>query len=241
MTEYGIVIKNAGGRVIIDSNYNNYAYVQHGNISLTADTLTNLNITDTPQNILCAIRPTTSGHSSVYSYVKSGSNYTDIKFISDVSQSVPYMLMANAPQQPTNTGYGMVVYNSSGDPTFNSNEIGYCNVAAVHVGSFDIDFNLVVSCSAGGITSSPHTFTVEDADNNYFILLTRKMVVGACPTSTIGIFHTALKKIDSKTLQSDMIFAHSYTDTNVTTNFSFGAGASFSSNYILEIKKPPSI
>lgn len=244
MSEYGLITNNLTGRVVIDSMYKNFSYKTGGSLACSSG-LNNLNITDTALTILCAIRPTTSGYSNVISYVKSGSNFTDIKIGSSASQTIPWILFIEGYTADPDSGYGLNVYNEDGDVVFTSNETGYLKLVGIHSGGNNLSWTQswdVSACSSGPtLTISSYNITVNDADNNYFILLGKQSAVAYCYSNTTRWFyHAGIKKVNSTTIEVGL-FQYTTDTTNLGFNVASINGYSAQPGYILEVEKPPSL
>jgi hypothetical protein len=217
MTNYGMLINNATGRVLIDSMYRNYSLHDTGTLSCTAG-MNDLNITSTSNAVLIAIQPSTNGYSGISHYKKSGSNITGVGIISEVIQDVDWVLYKEVPLNTPDADYGLNVYNDAGSLVFSSNETDYMRIEAVHITNtmvnttpgFNVNYTLDgsdfiadVSISYAGIEGVE--FNVHDADNNYFLIIGNNHTVIYAEENTTNTgkrwhFINGIKKISSTKL-----------------------------------------
>jgi len=220
MSEYGMIVKNLHGFVVIDSLYRNFSYSDNDTIAVVSG-INTLNITDTSDNIIVAYQPSTTGYSTIVSYTKSGSDFTEVKFISEVSQNIDWILYKESPTNTYATSYGLNIFKADGTIAFSSNEDGYYNIVAVHN------------------AYNEEQFSVIDADNNYFIFLNHNHKVIRYGYDAY-LYQPGLKKINSTTLESGQI--HYSTQTvSVYQASSAGFQVSVQPTKVIEIKPPPGV
>ena len=158
MSDYGLLLKNSDEETQIDSTYKNYSL--HSTMTGTVNyNETDVNTTDTKKVPIVAYKPSTSNFCCHIGFVKSGSTFTHAKFLGGVNElSIPLRVYVEGQVNSLPT-YGLIVWNSSGEVVFHSNDtpmniVGvYSNSLAWNAGSGYIDV------------------TVDDATNNYFILV----------------------------------------------------------------------
>jgi hypothetical protein len=161
---YGLKVKNSNGQIQIDATYKNYCLYEHGeNVStillegtgaIREATITFNNATPYPP--LIAIKPSASIYCGLYSYTKSGNNYTGFIVRSEAGYSATIDWMAFVPNETASSAaYGMRVYNASGVLVFDS---GYSPMVILDVDTATPGYNSV------------ETITHPSNANAYFIM-----------------------------------------------------------------------
>ena len=188
MSDYGLKIINAGSEVQIDSIYKNYCLLDSGvtALNLLDSSFQEVDFINTTKVPIVAWRPNSSWGSAYVGLKKSGANFIDAWFLSQYDSgggvnSIAWIVFVSGNVNATSCG--LVVYNSSGEVVFSSDD-NYMKIQSVYTGSL------------GNIS-------VEDADNNYFILMPvfPMKYAGGGYTSPAVLFYTmGLKKVNSTTI-----------------------------------------
>jgi hypothetical protein len=218
MSEYGLEVRNNSNIVIIDSTYKNHTYYQHGSSSVV-QYLNEIDIDDLSTSGLLFIKAPSGIYASPFGFKKNGSVYDKIVIAASGSGTVDWIVFKEG-SDALETGYGLVVYDSSSEVVFNSNELGYCNVVNdTDVGS---------------------TISVLDAVNNYYEYVGgswRYNYNGTTKYTTreiVGIKYNDSTHIDS----SLFIYANVYGDHGIGN--ASGNGGRIPTK-LIEIKPPPGI
>jgi len=160
MVDYGLMILNSSGSVLIDETYKNYTYKEKGSTAISAGWNTISFASSTTHNVAYGVRPTASGFIYFGGVVKSGSSYTGFRILSTASMTLPWIVFEDT-QQNALASHGLVVYDSAGSVVFSSNE--------KYMKLLTIDNS---SATAGLPGGTPGTITVTSAANNYFYMQT---------------------------------------------------------------------
>ena len=188
MSDYGLKIINASGETQIDSIYKNHCLLDSGVTALdvSANSFQEVDFINTTKVPIVAWRPNSSWGSAYAGLKKSGADFIDAWFLSQYDNGGGVNSIAWIVFVPGNVNaipsYGLVVYNSNGEVVFNGDD-NYMKIQSVYTGSL------------GNIS-------VEDADNNYFILMPvfpmRYFVREQSPP--IFLLTMGLKKVNSTTI-----------------------------------------
>ena len=191
MSDYGLNIVGSAGNIQIDSTYKNYIECAAGSAGLSAGT-NDVDITDTTKAVIVAMRPGAAEFSCYYGFVKSGSIFTHAKFMGGADDVTIYWKEFVEGLVESLPAYGLIVYNSSGDVVFHSDDKPM-NIVSVNTGSF--------AYGPGNYSDE----TVIDADNNYFILMPTLPIYEAIdfdPPIWLTYFYSrGLKYIDGTTIR----------------------------------------
>lgn len=238
MTEYGMFIRNENSRIQIDSKYRNLSYSSSGTVTITsANTNYDIDFTDTTDMPWVGIRPVTGGYCLLTSLVKSGSNYTKATIRADTgSLTVPYIIYSEGLKNSTSTGYGLVVYNSSGTVVYSSNEDCYLQV----VGRYFVP--AIMPNDPGGYIPAEADVVVSSVDNNYFFLSQglSGCVYDGQTNDRKELWRIAMKKIDSTTIRFKQIMSYSVGISHDGT-YQEALSAGSLETILIEAKKPPGI
>jgi len=189
MSDYGLKIINASGETQIDSIYKNHCLLDSGVTALdvSANSFQEVDFINTTKVPIVAWRPNSSWGSAYAGLKKSGADFIDAWFLSQYDNGGGVNSIAWIVFVPGNVNaipsYGLVVYNSNGEVVFSGDD-NYMKIQSVYTGSL------------GNIS-------VEDADNNYFILMPvfPMKYAGGGYTSPAVLFYTmGLKKVNSTTI-----------------------------------------
>ena len=155
MADYGLLVKNNANEIQIDSLYKNFSLFGSGSLAISSGENT-INFTDTAQTPIIGIRPTTTTFCVLKKLNKSGANYitATIEGQLDVSGTIQWLVFIDGLLNALPT-YGLIVKNSSNEVVFSSNE-SYFKIKGIYSPSVS--------------TGSYVNVTVNNADNNYFIL-----------------------------------------------------------------------
>ena len=192
MSDYGLLLKNSSGQTQIDSNYKNYNL----NSSMTGTVNyneTDVNTTDTTKVPIVVYKPSSSNFCTHIGFVKSGSTFTHSKFLGGAnSLSIPLRIYVEGQVNSIPT-YGLVIRNSSNEVVFHSNDTPM-NIVGIYSDSLGY-----------GSGSGYKDQTVDDATNNYFILVpTFPQYINYVAAGFYDDFYyytRGLKKINSTTIR----------------------------------------
>lgn len=201
MTDYGLLVINQADNVQIDSYYTNFARKQTGTVSSVVSGTNYIDFTNTSDTPFIAIKLDNSYYSVPNGYVLSGANYDKSTLIADGSiANVPWALWVDNYQAPYSGEYGMLVYNSSGDIVFSS-EDRYLKVIGIR------NVSLPSTVSGDYWPTGTDDVTVEDADNNYFMVSTHSWFIRDDGDTNRYVHTIGMKKIDSTTIRVRYIVA----------------------------------
>jgi hypothetical protein len=217
MADYGLIVRNNKRVIVIDSTYKNYSYYQ-GDTTTLAQYTNTISINSTQDKLITVFKPVTTSYINSYGIGYDGTSFNSVYIASDSSCNCDWIVYKDGPS--TTTGdYGLIVYDSTGDICFNSNETGYLRP--------------LYRYSYSSITYGYYEdIVVEDADNNYFLLIGGNGIISA-NGSTYTIYILGLKKIDSTTLR----ISYLPIKTGPSTESAFAANIS-GPNYVFEFKPP---
>jgi len=244
--DYGLKIKNNNGVILIDSLYRNYSFEGNGTKSCSAASTSGESIetiTSTSDAIVAFMKAPTD-YARIVGFTESGSDYNGIRFLSSTAQSISYVYYTESLKNTTDD-YGLNVYNPSNETVFSSSEDGYFNVATADTYNLSSTIIMGGNCGTNGqayyTPTDTNDYTVEDADNNYFLITGFQFAYANCGESpdwsaryTVGI-----KKINSTTIRLGWF----YFDSKIQTLSGGIAAAAItcSPRMIIEVKKPPVI
>lgn len=193
MSDYGILIKNLDGGVQIDSFYRNYFFKESG-MEAGSTGGVSFSLTSVTKNIIFAWKPSSTYFFTFYKHyelyylgeeeVSRMLGLTEISTASDI-----YWMIFIEENQESLPDYGLIIKNSSDEIVFTSEE-KYMKIIGVYTGTQ----------AQGNIDD----ITVNDADNNYFILVDSLMwKMLDHPTNPEGrrVYVRGLKKINSTTIR----------------------------------------
>lgn len=202
---YGIRIKNSSGEIQIDGDYRNLEYKQggtgatisHGGTGYTY--ATTIGLTAGPLVPLVLIRPGTSRFVTLLSYDKSGSDYNGFKMTTESGQSDTIDWKCFRETTTNSTGYGMRIFNSSGDAVFHSAS-EYLKILQVNS----------ISLGNPSFSSWPYTDITHSSYSNPYYILTPigKWItdyVGPTPPIPPGMYHFYGMVIGIKKLSSTSV------------------------------------
>lgn len=223
MTDYGITIRNKKKVVIIDSQYKNYTFYEGGTANLSLYS-TLIPIEPTEASLITIIQPPTDHYVNAYGINDSTNGHSDIIIASSGTTTCKYAVYKDG-QSTTEDTFGMIIYDSSGSVVFNSNELGYLKPIARY------------SYTPPWLNTSTTNVTVQDTDNNYFVLMggsTAYYRDGA----TLYRYLLGMKKINSTTLRLDHVKIHT---ENVGGSGSAWNQYGYFPQYVYEFEPPPGI
>lgn len=153
---YGIEVKNSGAQTQIDSTYINLMKYETGSVSLSSGYSTNVSFTNYSGGVPVIAFKLLLDPALVGFIYKSGGDWASFDVHHEPSiGTLDYIVWRDLPVS-TFSGYGLAIYNALGNAVFNSND-----PVMKLIGSFS-----GTSSNSGGSTS----VSVQDADNNYFML-----------------------------------------------------------------------
>lgn len=199
MSDYGLIVKNNSSEIQIDSLYKNFTLKDSGSLVLPSEhESATLNFADVTNIPLVAIRPTTVSFCALLELNKSGSTYISAAVGGEgIGGTIQWAMFINALSQSLPT-YGLIVKNPSDEVVFSSDET-YLKIIDVH--SFSLSPSLVYG--------SWIDITVNDADNNYFILYPFSYFIDIevdeedPPTYDALMYPMGMKKISSTVIRID--------------------------------------
>jgi len=202
MADYGLLIKNTGGGIQIDSTYKNYVVLAAGSGGLTVGWQKSVDITDTNKVPIVAVRPSSTEFACLYGFGKSGSDFITAKLASGANAHTIYWKEFVEGLSNSLPAYGLVIYNSSGDVVFHSDDTPMI-ILGVDTGSY--------SYTPGSFVMEYDDVTVNDADNNYFLLhpvlpiyIESWSVSDVPPMYETAFYTRGIKKINSTTIRVGM-------------------------------------
>jgi len=164
MSDYGLIVVNDNDEVQIDSTYRNFSKVESGTDTLIANA-TEIDITDLSVPPIVAWRPDASYTSMFYCYERDGSDYISFWMAGhfpDGGGDIDWVIYTHSNAVLPSDEYGLVVMNAAGEVCFSSEE-RYLKIKGVHQ----------ITNTWDTLTELGEAYldvTVNDADNNYFIL-----------------------------------------------------------------------
>ena len=214
MTDYGIEIRNKSNIIIIDSTYKNHIYHSHGTASVSPY-LNEIDIDDISTTGLLFIMPPSGIYARPYGFVKNGSVYDKIIIAASASGTVDWIVYQEC--DTTASGYGLNIYNASGEIVFSSNERGYVNV--------------VNAVSYGGDMRTGENISVVST-SNYFEV-TGGYIGGSSSGGVERRYMVGIKKVDTNTIELKRFIYYT-----APTEWNGGWESVRSPNKLIEIKPP---
>lgn len=205
MSEYGIIVKNNSLETLIDSTYRNLSLDESGSsVSISNDntsggSYTRVSITASSLVPLVLTRPSTDYFVAIRNYYKSGSNFAGIDFVTERSQTTSIDWRSYRENRTASgVGYGLLVYNSSGDLCFDSGKSYF------KIGSITTSISL--SSPPAGYTGGAYMdITHSGFSNPYYILSPSSYWLRGEYNPYIGVTNIALWLIGIKKLSSTSV------------------------------------
>jgi hypothetical protein len=192
MADYGLLVYNQAGQVVIDSEYKNMHYHTSGTATHTCSytpgvmrLYTDVSFPSIDKSLgvpIVAIRPT-SYYTAFFSLLSSGSYWTGFRILVESSaagSTFQYIVFRPGPASAGGT-YGLLVYNSGGELVYNSNE-KTLKIKGFHTGTLD---------PGGDVYNPPSTIVSVTSASNYFILgpVGESTLVRPIGIGMTGIYH----------------------------------------------------
>ena len=224
MSDYGLVIKNSAGKVVIDSVYKNYTYYESGTSSLVPG-INEISITNTTSHLVLVLKPNTDAYMIPYGFLDTTTpgTFESIMIAADATCECEWILYRDGQTTTTNDN-GLIIYDSTANVIFNSNETGYVNILNHYYWSL----------TANDETAT-NDITVNDSNNYFNIQGTINL------TKTVSLvaryYQVGFKKIDSTTVRMGHVITKSH---SVSVAHPTAQGSLYPMT-IIEYKAPPSI
>lgn len=235
MSDYGLIIKNTSGGIQIDSKYANFSLWDYGTDECTFDYeagefeggggsgWNTMNFTQTQKPVLCAIRPIddymVEAVNAIQPYsggspsgwfnaigTRIGQYLPDFGWGDEYSFDVDWMVFTNDNSTLPDGDYGLVIRNSDDEVCFSSEE-RYLKILGVNVITDTWE-------SQSDVHSKYVDVTVNDVDNNYFILTPKNFADSNGTSYTMGMMRLSATSIRI------MCFISSYYGSGVLTGHS---------------------
>ncbi len=192
---YGLTIYNDNNEIQVDNTYMNFSLHDSGSWSASKGWGW-YDFAPTPNPPVVAVSPPGGTVYLIVGQFQKNANgeYCSTKMYIGTSATVPYIVFTQAAVSEIPSGaYGLAIYNASGDLVFH-NHNKWCRIIS------NIIFPNVLAPDCSSSTSVNKT--VEDADNNYFLLrpLCEAGVLDEAIIETV-YYSPLMRKVDSTTLE----------------------------------------
>lgn len=186
MADYGLILKNSGNGIQIDSTYKNFTLHDSGTHVSTSGPVEfkyQIDFDDTDDTPILAYRPISTYYLARGINHISGSTFTAAQLLAtdEISVSIPWIVFTETPLNVLPT-YGLIVKNSSDEVVFSSNEV-YFKIKSVTSLSF--------------ILNSSQDIGSLDVDNNYYFLTHNQRWVG-------GAYYPGIVRLSSSSIRAKM-------------------------------------